>query len=71
MFHKEAAAAFFFLPSFPPTQNQQRCKCLSSQRLGVPLRLFSVSRGRTLTSWGAVGGDGVGGLSGSHGVCAC
>lgn len=57
---QRSCSCIFSLPSFPPTQNQQRCKSLSSQRLGVPLRLFTVSRGRTLTSWGAVGGDGVG-----------
>lgn len=56
----QRSCSCIFFPSFPPTQKQQRCNCLSPQRLGVPLRLFTVSRGRTLTSWGGVGGYGVG-----------
>lgn len=70
-FTKKLQLQFFFL-FCPPTRNQQCCKCLSSQRAGVPLRLFTVSRGRVLTGWGGGAGGGlVEELGGSHAVCAC
>lgn len=51
-FTKKLQLQFFCRPQ---TRNQRRCKCLSSQRPGVPLRLFTVSGGRAVTGWGEEG----------------
>lgn len=69
-FTKKLQLHFFFLPFL--RHRSSSAVIIFHHKDSVPLRLFTVSRGRTLTSWGGVGvGWGGGGWGGAQWVTRC